>query len=272
MKSIVNIEIIRDHILLFTISLIVAMLFFRPIHVIAEYSPPADPVKTLSDLALLADQGNPSRLYIPENKKLVPYLVLSEDPVDGCLLLREQLLDEPMRFNGETFYASFYGDSEIDAFLNSAFIGMISEPVRNAIRDTAIEITRMESIGISGMETEKIYRKVYLLSYTEVGGVKSPTSPEEGSVLRTLAEGCLAAMTPSGEAEGWWLRTPNTWYFNAVYLVTDNGSIAIQSVGGTEGRYERGVRPAFRIDSDIEIELIEGQFVIDETNLMDLSI
>lgn len=269
MKSTVNIDINRNHIVLNTVSLFAVILLCIPMCVIALTAPSASPVKTLRDLALLGIHGDPSRLFITENGKLVPYLILSEDPVEGSLLLREHLLDEMMGFNRESFYASYYGDSDIDTYLNSGFLGMISEPLRNAIMDTSIDITARESIGVSGSHTEMINRKVFLLSYTQAGGVSSLNAPEEGKALKLLAGEYLATGTASGEKEGWWLRTPNTWFLNAVFLVTEDGIIAINSVGGTEGRYERGVRPAFRLASDIGLAFIDGQYVIDETSLRD---
>ncbi|MBF1005936.1 MAG: hypothetical protein HXK79_02225, partial [Lachnospiraceae bacterium] len=56
------------------------------------------------------------RVYIKEDGKYVPFLVIDNGYEEGStLILREEILAETKRMNE---YSSYYKDSEIDRFLN----------------------------------------------------------------------------------------------------------------------------------------------------------
>ena len=108
-------------------------------------------------------------------------------------------------------------------------------------------ITDVESIGYAGTDTYNIQRKIFLLSYTETAQEESLVNAVEGTTLKYFKDDpyAVCATTISGEYKSWWLRTTNTAYFNTVYGISPDGYVGVCSVGGTEGIYDNGVRPAF---------------------------
>ena len=54
---------------------------------------------TLRDIAYNRTKKPDYRIGIEENGRTVPYLVLTDEYNGECLLLREFLLDEPMKYN-----------------------------------------------------------------------------------------------------------------------------------------------------------------------------
>jgi hypothetical protein len=215
---------------------------------------------TLQNAVFNHGRDSPYKIYIEENGGNILYLVLTDDYNGNCLLLREHLLDEPRIFNKHGLNSAYYENSEIDLYLNNGFLKTLSPAVKDKIADSTITITAKESIGVCGTKTQSITRQVFLLSYTEVGGAKSSTNVSEGIALKYFdSKNSLVAKTASGEISSWWLRTPNTWYYNVVCAVTADGVIGMTSVGGTEGDYVNGVRPAFCLSQDTEI-VKNGEF------------
>ena len=105
------------------------------------------------------------RVYVKEDGKYVPFLVIANEYVPGStLLLRESVLDEFRRMND---YSSYYKNSEIDRFLNSEYYNSLKE-IHYAIKSTSVEITKEEAVGFSYDETEYINRYVFLLSRKEL--------------------------------------------------------------------------------------------------------
>ena len=106
------------------------------------------------------------RVYIKEDGKYVPFLVIDNGYKEGStLLLREEILAETKRMNE---YSSYYKDSEIDKFLNGSYFENLKE-IHSHIESTAVEIVKDEAIGSTGDGTEKINRNVFLLSAYELG-------------------------------------------------------------------------------------------------------
>jgi hypothetical protein len=209
---------------------------------------------TLADVARSGNEKNPGRLGIEENGVAVPYLVVSADYGGNCLLLRERLLDGQRRFNPNGRFSAFYEGSEIDQYLNGEFLSALEEGAASSISATPIVITALESLGVCGAETKTIERKAFLLSYAEVGGIKSETTNAEGRGLSFFGgNASRTASHMSGTADSWWTRTPNTWYDNVVCAVSEDGVIGMGGVGGGDGDYVNGVRPAFCLSPDIEV-------------------
>ena len=92
---------------------------------------------TLGDIAYNANRKFGYTVYIEEDTDLVPYLVLTNNYNDSCLLLRKYLLDKPMRYNPNGRYA--------DGMIGIGGVGDIGGDSKNGIRpafclpvDTAI--------------------------------------------------------------------------------------------------------------------------------------
>ena len=196
------------------------------------------PPSVLGDLAYTEEKEELEyTLLIPEDDRLVPYLVLTDDynNTGNCLLLRKYLLDE----------TSIFQD----------FLGKLSPDASDLIVPTEIPITAKESLHGGGDSVIEIERKVFLLSATEVGKPGSRTILTEGEALKYFynSEQRIACFE-TGEPISWWLRTPSVAHDNVVCGVGNNGTIGIGGVGSFgEKEYENGVRPAFCMPADIPI-------------------
>ena len=202
---------------------------------------------TISSIAYNKFKGKDDyRVYIKEDGKYVPFLVIANEYVPGStLLLRESILDEFRRMND---YRSYYKDSEIDRFLNSEYYNTLKE-IHRLIKNTPIEIYSKEAIGFSGDETEYINRHIFLLSRKEL----CSDFENEGKELDYFNEVKNRISYYNGKPMSWLLRTPVGSYFSAVFGVIDNGGV---SIGNSFNEY--GIRPAFCVDSSAKIKKKEG--------------
>lgn len=215
---------------------------------------------TLKQIAYDKSREN-SVVYIKENDEYIPYLVLTSDYGGNVLLLRENLLPEPMQYkrppHGEEYgglsvgyaYSSYYEESSIDTFLNTDFLEVFSPEVQAAIVDTMIEVTDMDRYEEWSYATHMIRRKVFLLSAVELGvmhSVKLMTT-REGDPLKYFKNteySVKTAYMADGKAWPYWTRTPWLW---ETYLVMVMG-VDATGEATTDGRI--GVRPAFCMASD----------------------
>lgn len=202
---------------------------------------------TISSIAYNKFKGKDDyRVYVKEDGKYVPFLVIANEYVPGStLLLRESVLDEFRRMND---YSSYYKDSEIDRFLNSEYYNSLKE-IHYAIKNTSVEITKEEAVGFSYDETEYIDRYVFLLSRKEL----DYDFENEGKKLDYFYKTKNRISHYYGAPMSWLLRTPAIGYFSAVLAVTDDGGV---SIGNSFSLY--GIRPAFCVDSSAKIKKKEG--------------
>ena len=193
------------------------------------------------------------RVYIKEDGKYVPFLVIDNGYEKGStLLLREEILAETKRMNE---YSSYYKDSEIDRYLNGSYYENLKE-IHSLIESTAVEIVKDEAIGSTGDGTEKINRNVFLLSAYELGF----DMEKEGKRLGYFSIPDNRICYLSGESVSWLLRTPNTWEHSVVCCLTYDGAL------GSWNAYAKcGIRPAFCVDSLAKIKkkagIVEGKEV-----------
>ena len=202
---------------------------------------------TINDIAYDVNKNLGYTIYLSENEILIPYLVLTNDYDGNVLLVRKHLLDEPKPYNSQSHVPSYYGESQIDSFLNDVFFNSLDNSIKEKIINSAVIITDIESIGFVGTDTCSIQRKIFLLSYTETAQEESSVNAVEGTPLRFFKDNidAVRSTSSSGEYKSWWLRTPNTAYINTVYGISPDGYVGVCSVGGAEGTYDNGVRPAF---------------------------
>ena len=186
------------------------------------------------------------RVYVKEDGKYIPFLVIANEYVPGStLLLRESILDEFRRMND---YSSYYKDSEIDRFLNGEYYNTLKE-IHHLIKNSPLEIYSEEAIGFSGNETEYINRHIFLLSRKEL----CSDFENEGKELDYFNEVKNRISYYNGKPMSWLLRTLVGSYFSAVFGVIDNGGV---SIGNSFNEY--GIRPAFCVDSLAKIKKKEG--------------
>ena len=215
------------------------------------------PHRTVKDLCGENKFGD---LYIDENGVYIPFIVVTNDYDGKTLLLRKEILELPRKFNS---YNSQYEHSSIDDFLNSEYIKTLTDQNLN-ILNTDIEITKESSIGFSGNNTTTIERKVFLLSYTEIGYNDTVNVAKEGTSLRYFKKNEYRIAYLNGKPMEWWLRTPDTYYLSCVYYIGQNASIDIGNAYD-----EKGVRPAFCVSSDALIERRED--IVDNCTVYVLS-
>ena len=218
---------------------------------------------TIRDIAYDFNKEKGFTIYILEHEQYNPYLVLTDDYNGNCLLLRKYLLNDMLPYNEQNDAPSYYRESKIDHFLNNEFFNSFSEKTQSIITLSEIDITDIDSIGIVGTDIIRIQRKVFLLSYTETTQEESLVNAIEGNPLTIFIENSdlINAATSDNIAGSWWLRTPNTAYYNAVYAISPDGYVGVCRVGGSEIEEGNGVRPAFCVpcSSAIRLDNINGE-------------
>ncbi len=217
--------------------------------------------QTLKDIAFDVNKKAGYTVYIEENSTFVPYLVLTSNYNGQALLLRKELLNEAHTFNDDSYgYSGYYKDSSIDKFLNSDFLSTLDPQIQNSIVSSEITITSKSSLGVTGTDTESIVRKVFLLSYTELGFSLYGAINKEGKPLKYFDDTNNRIAFSDKEASSWWLRSSETWGSNTACGIGPEGSCGYGSVDA-----ENGVRPAFCLKNTQLIEksekVLTGQIV-----------
>lgn len=209
--------------------------------------------KEIRDIAYDVNKNYGYTVYFEENAKFVPYLVLTDDYNGNVLLLRKHILNEVMIFNPNDRYNGYYENCVIDKFLNEEFINSFTPEMQKQIADSKIVITAKSSLGSCGEATTDINRKIFLLSYTELGLTKESIATVEGKALKYFHNGpSRIAYLETGVAAGWWLRTSYTVYDTTAW------SVGFDSTTGSVGvDHANGVRPAFCVDGKTSIEASE---------------
>ena len=206
-------------------------------------------------------------VMIKEQGEYVPYLVITDDYDDSetCLLLRKYLLDEYMRYGeSDQFNPSYYGRSELGEYIEIEFIKRFSQDMQGIILESNVEISTYDSITDMDEETEYINRKIFLLSYYELGYEYNRTKNLEGKPLEYFnSTERRIAYEEDGEKGEWWLRTPELRSNSVVMGVTVNGEGAGCGISGGSFDYELGVRPAFCLPRDTSIIEVDGLYYIE---------
>jgi hypothetical protein len=216
---------------------------------------------TIGDIAFDVNPKLGYTVYLNEDSTPIPYLVLTNDYNNSVLLLRKFVLDEPHIFNPNERFGSYYENSDIDTFLNEDFFNTLDADIQEIILESPITITEKSSIGVTGTDTVDIKRKIFLLSYAELGMPKSSTIPAEGKKLKFFNDAAARiACFENGIATSWWVRSVDTWDDTVAIGVSPDGT-----VGGGGVYYENGVRPAFCVSGKTAIskrnDIIDGEVV-----------
>ena len=205
----------------------------------------------ISDIAYNKVRNHVNYVYVREGDREIPFIVAEADYQKGkTLIVRRDLLPTFRRFND---YYSYYENSEIDNYLNNEYLGELNE-IDGIIEPVNIVIAAESAIGLTGKEVTKIGRKVFLLSYVELGLAESPTVAPEGKALKIFKKSeNRIACDESGNPECYIMRSPNTYHDSMVYCMGDDAV-----VGGINAFDESGIRPAICVDNSACVEKYEA--------------
>ena len=220
-------------------------------HILGELTP---------DVTVTGDAVNVGKLetvYLPENGKYAPFLVLSADYGGNALLLRRDVLPEFRPFND---YSAVYADSAVDRYLNGEYATQL-DAIADLIQASEIVVTDADALGVSGTAVGTLTRKIFLLSCAETGFTSLVNAGKEGSALAYFsATENRTARRENGPAVSWWLRTPDTYYLSAAYAIGPDGTL-----GSGNAFNENAVRPALCVPADAEAlpttDILDGQTV-----------
>ena len=196
-------------------------------------------------------------VYIKEKSGYEPYFVLTKNYYGKTLLMRYYLLDQARAFNiyeRNGAHNAYYPNSLMDCFLSNDFFHTLSPKMQELILEMDIDITTEESIDAGPiLETEKLRRKIFLLSAYEVDAPESSLVAHEGIKLKYFADApdgdIRIACYKNGETMNYWLRSAHTWDDYTVTGVSDDQGI----VGSVEVNGELAVRPIFCIEGDTPV-------------------
>lgn len=201
-------------------------------------------------------EGNPRAdytVFVGEAGELVPYLVLTSD-YNGSgktLLLRAHVMDEPRAYNPNVQGNSYYSGSDIDEWLSGEYLSLVSGV---DIAEVPIKISTKDSLNRCGLEVETIQRGAFLLSWLEVGGPEGITIAPDGSELAYFARNGAIATRSDGVEEPYALRSAVTCYNTMYSVVKSDGKF-----GGAGLEYKPMIRPAFCVESDSEVKIVEDR-------------
>jgi hypothetical protein len=248
--------------LIFSLLLSIALLILFIKREELVYLLPAKEPQILRDLAYDKDKRLGYTVYVKEEGKLTPYMVLTKDYLDqgNVLLLRQHLVNPPMSFR-EGWEEAYYGHSIPDSFMHKEFIKRFSKDVQKNIPSTELGINPSE-VNAGRGDIEKITRKLFLLSDIDVGKYKDKLRLEKDENLlyfkrkRGMKEGKLAFLENNSTPYSWWLRTTFETDSSVAKVIDYEGKF-----GGNGVAYISYVRPAFTLPPDMEIEEkeIDGQ-------------
>ena len=208
-------------------------------------------------------------IKIQENGAPVEYLIVNQGlpssmydaSCDGYWVLRKDIAE--MRAWDSS--NNDYKNSDIHAYLNGSWLSRYSAGVLSQIKQ--VKIPYHNGIGYEGSVASGangLSCKIFLLSGYEVGWTTSDESdlPHDGTKLSYFSSGTGSAANNkrianyNGSATYWWLRSPNTYGFNAIWGVYPNGNPSFY-----HDIDPGGVRPALILPStalaDPDLNLIE---------------
>ena len=187
---------------------------------------------------IIVHQGKPSSLY--------------DDSCNGTWLLMKDIYEDRAWQSGDI---NKYESSDINTYLNSAFLSLFDSNIKDAIKQVKIPYRKnggpggTDQSGANGLPA-----KIFLLSGYEVGWTTSDSSdfPVDGAKLDyfTASSGGNSKRIANfnGSATNWWLRSPDisltdyVWFVN--YLGDRNNYLASNP---------KGIRPALVLPSTFAV-------------------
>lgn len=147
-----------------------------------------------------------------------------------------------------------YKNSEIHAYLNNTFLGLLDSNIQRKIRQVKIPYVNGDgytddvSTGANGLSA-----KIFLLSYYEVGFNNSPSSLQwvDGAKLDYFLSGTGTSANKrrvayyNGSAKTWAIRSPNRFSSTDIYSPGSDGNWYLGEV-----TLKYGIRPAWVLPFD----------------------
>lgn len=185
-------------------------------------------------------------VWLSENGKPTAFAVVDTRYDGKVLLIRREPLEDEVPYRNENVFGSgggYYPGSDVDIFLNGDYYDRLGQEVRDTIAECSIEVTSQDTVtrGDNRRDTEKIDRKVFLLSLTEMGDAAGGTSmaAKEGKALKNLGQ--YLTLYPE------WLRSAYLW--DDVHA----WSISSESYGEEAISIPLRVRPAFAMSGETKV-------------------
>jgi|GEM_PF-182823 hypothetical protein len=220
---------------------------------------PAKQPQTLKDLAYDSDKRLGYTVYIPENGKLEPYLVLTKNyyKQGNVLLMRKYLVEAAMPHN-ETHTSSYYAKSIPDRFMSELFIHEFPERLSSQISDTSINIIAEDSVMFRH-NSEKINRKIFTLLEKELDDDDDMVVSDEEKLnyFKDDKFSRAIATLKNNQSALWWLRGVDLYHRpNYTAAVSVYGYVSYPEV--MSPNY---LRPSFCLPPNTKIakETIKGQ-------------
>lgn len=179
----------------------------------------------------LKENGVPADFYIAKHDY--------EPVLNGAgrtLILRKDCYDRRVFRSGSNIFAG----SLIDSWLNSDYVQLLDENIRNAIGQTTFYYTPGES-----QKVQPLVRSAFLLSLTEFGETDTYANVE-GTALDESVCSAIAVAHAAGRAVAQWTRTPTRFGSSTVFGLTSSG--AKFEYGSYTGNVYS--RPVFTLPSD----------------------
>lgn len=183
---------------------------------------------------LIVQQGLPGDIYAAS--------------CDGAWLLMKDIY-ENRQWNSSD--SNSYKASTIHTYLGGTFLNLFDSNIQETIK--RVKIPYVNGTGSSAVASlnNGLPCKVFLLSGYELGWTTSDIDsiPVDGAKLdyfdASFSGNPKRIANFNGEANTWWLRSPNTAYTSSVRYVNKNGGSNSGSPSGS-----RGIRPAFILPTE----------------------
>ena len=201
-------------------------------------------------------EGDVPLVHIYEYGRYVPYMVVDKQPNSSVMLIRKEPTNDTVQFNDVSVFSSqynYYPDSNLDVWLNDEFVQRFSEPMQEAILDTRIEVTSLETLLKNEENSKKdiVWRRVFVLSTSEYGKDNIMTVLKEGRKIKNLI------LEEDRQVE--WTRSPFNDGTSMFSCAIDGKNIIQMSV---DERLK--VRPAFTVSPLLAIEKREDPITGEE--------
>lgn len=206
------------------------------------------PVNGTDTEFIVVHQGLPSSLY--------------DSSCNGTWLMMKDLYEKQIWHNYEDAAensANNYANSDIHAYLNGTFIGLLNNSTKSSI--VQVKIPYRQGTGSGGSTksgSDGLSTKIFLLSGYEVGLTNSNYSyhPVDGAKLSYFTSGMNTSANDkriayyNGTAEAWWLRSVPTDSTYIAIAISNKGAIATYYTA----RNTLGIRPTFVISSTTKFD------------------
>ena len=193
-------------------------------------------------------------IYIKESGTRQPYLIVHKGSPstaysgfdNGVVVLRKDIHSKGVYDSSNNDYAN----SDLHSWGNNTFLNTIDSEIRNQIMTVKIPYRRGTSGSSVSSGANGLQCKVFFLSTKEVDSTES-YSPNEGAVFSYFSGGGNSKRIAryNGQADYWWLRSPDLSYYGSdyAYYVYPDGAVDSISVNWDSC----GRRPAFVLPSSL---------------------